>query len=173
MRDGADVVIGGVGQTDTSAMLDPVTGAGVVLIVPGTVASLDVTATMSGYLFRLTPPDTTQGAVLANVVAEDGITHVTVLDEGGNLDGGMAATFQTSFTNRGGAVTDTVPFSATDSAASVIDRATTQPTDGFVLLGDLPSDARLLAELYSRNLGPTHVASYVANISPLLANFGS
>lgn len=173
LKDGADVVIGGIGQSDTSAMVGPVTSASVPLIVPGTVSTTDAHAAQSGYLFRLAPPDTVQGAVLADVVANDGITRVTIIDEGGSLDGGMAATFQTDFTARGGAVAATIAYSATDSASSVIDQATREPTNGYVLLGDLSSVNPLLAEMYARNLGPTNVATYMANISPSLATLSN
>jgi hypothetical protein len=85
----------------------------------------------------------------------------------------MAATFQTDFTARGGAVAATIAYSATDSASSVIDQATREPTNGYVLLGDLSSVNPLLAEMYARNLGPTNVATYMANISPSLATLSN
>ncbi len=165
---GVDVIIGGAGQTDTAAMLDPVTRAGVVLISPNSFTSADP-AVRGGLFFRLSPPDTAQGSVLADVVGDDGITHVTVLAEHDDLDGGMAISFRAAFDARDGIITQLVTFEPTDSPASVIAQATSQPTAGYVFLADLSTTSRLLDQLQQRGLGPQKIATYVANVSPLLA----
>ena len=86
---GADLLVGGLAADDTTALVDSVTTAGLVLISPGSAGTINSPGATSGLFFRLSPPVSIQGDVLASAVADDGVTQATVVymdDEDGHRD---------------------------------------------------------------------------------------
>jgi hypothetical protein len=165
---GADVVIGGIGADDTTALVDPVTSAGLVLISPGSAGTIDAPGATSGLFFRLSPPVSIQGDVLASAVADDGVTQATIIYEDDPDGRAIDAAFGAAFAGLDGTVAAHVAVPPGETAASVIDRAVAVPTGGYVIVGDDSAVGDWLADLRGRDLDPLAVPTYVANISPAL-----
>lgn len=77
IADGASAVIGAASSSVTLNVIDDITAAGIVQVSPANTA-----AVLSGYsefYFRTAPPDTVQGAALANLIVEDGVKNLGIL----------------------------------------------------------------------------------------------
>jgi len=74
---GASVVIGAASSSVTLNAIDDITNAGVVQISPANTAT--VLSGYSPFYFRTAPPDSVQGAALANLIVEDGVKKLGIL----------------------------------------------------------------------------------------------
>jgi branched-chain amino acid transport system substrate-binding protein len=77
ISDGVSAIVGAASSSVSLNVVDDIAAASVVQISPA-----NTSAALSGYspfYFRVAPPDTVQGAALANVIIEDGIESIGVL----------------------------------------------------------------------------------------------
>jgi ABC-type branched-subunit amino acid transport system substrate-binding protein len=165
---GNDVVIGGLAAEDTTALVEPTTTAGMLLISPGASGTITARGATSGLFFRLSPPVSIQGDVLASAVADDGVTQATIVYAAGPDGQAIDAAFGPAFTGLDGTVVAQVAAAPGEQASAVIDRATTTQAGGYVLVGDDETVGTWLAAMRERGLGPLAAPTYVANISTAL-----
>ena len=76
---GADVIIGAASSSVSLSVIDKITGAGVVQISPANTSTAFDTYKDEGLYFRTAPSNVLQAAVMAKLVAEDGIQNVAIL----------------------------------------------------------------------------------------------
>lgn len=82
---------------------------GVPMVSPSATSPALSTAEDNGLFFRTSPSDARQGAVLAEILAEKGITEVAVTYTNNDYGKGLADSFQTAFEEAGGTVTTSTP----------------------------------------------------------------
>lgn len=77
ITDGVSAIIGAASSSVTLNVIDDVDAAGIVMVSPA-----NTSTSLSGYsdfYFRTAPPDTAQGAAVADLMMEDGATNIAVL----------------------------------------------------------------------------------------------
>ncbi|MCC6224883.1 MAG: ABC transporter substrate-binding protein [Microthrixaceae bacterium] len=165
---GADVVIGGMEGFSTSRLVDQVVSAGVVLLSPGLPSGVSSVLARSGRFFRLTPPVSVQGAVLAAAVAEDGHTTAALVVSA-DADGlAMSEAFKTAYEAFDSTVTATITVGQDQPMGPQVGQALALGTDALVVMAGDEAAGAVLAELLAQGQGPTIRPTFVANISPSL-----
>ncbi|MCK0148535.1 ABC transporter substrate-binding protein [Marivita sp. S6314] len=108
--DGVSAIMGADCSGVTGAVLANVAVPnGMVMISPSATSPALSAAEDNGLFFRTAPSDARQGAVLAEVLVEKGITSVAVTYTNNDYGKGFADAFQSSFEAAGGSVTLTAP----------------------------------------------------------------
>lgn len=77
--DGVHVLIGPAASGVTVAIMEEAVAAGMIIFSPSNTAAELIDADHDGYFFRTAPPDTLQGAALADVLLRDGIERVAIV----------------------------------------------------------------------------------------------
>jgi branched-chain amino acid transport system substrate-binding protein len=94
----------------TNAVANQVTiPNGVVMISPSATSPALSDIEDNGYFFRTAPSDARQGAVLADILNDRGITEIAVTYTNNDYGKGLADAFQTAFEATGGTVSISVP----------------------------------------------------------------
>ena len=96
--EGVHAIVGPLSSTVTLAVVSSVAReAGIPVISPSATSPALSTADDNGYLFRTTISDAAQGAVLAELATEEGLTNVGVLFRDDAYGQGLADTFAEAF----------------------------------------------------------------------------
>lgn len=104
--DGVSGIIGALCSGATTAALQNVAVPnGMVMISPSATSPALSTIEDNGLFFRATPSDARQGAVMADILLEEGITSVAVTYTNNDYGKGLADSFEANFTANGGEVT--------------------------------------------------------------------
>lgn len=104
--DGVSGIIGALCSGATTAALQNVAVPnGMVMISPSATSPALSTIEDNGLFFRATPSDARQGAVMAEILLEEGINSVAVTYTNNDYGKGLADSFEANFTANGGEVT--------------------------------------------------------------------
>jgi branched-chain amino acid transport system substrate-binding protein len=104
--DGVVAIMGADCSGVTGAILANVAVAnGIPMISPSATSPALSTAEDNGLFFRTAPSDARQGAVLADILADRGITEVAVTYTNNDYGKGLADSFAANFTANGGTIT--------------------------------------------------------------------
>ncbi len=104
--DGVSGIIGALCSGATTAALQNVAVPnGMVMISPSATSPALTTIEDNGLFFRATPSDARQGAVMADILMEEGIKSVAVTYTNNDYGKGLADAFEASFVALGGEVT--------------------------------------------------------------------
>ena len=104
--DGVVAIMGADCSGVTGAILANVAVAnGIPMISPSATSPALSTAEDNGLFFRTAPSDARQGAVLADILAERGVTEVAVTYTNNDYGKGLADSFAANFTGNGGTIT--------------------------------------------------------------------
>ncbi len=104
--DGVVAIMGADCSGVTGAILANVAVAnGIPMISPSATSPALSTAEDNGLFFRTAPSDARQGAVLADILAERGVTEVAVTYTNNDYGKGLADSFAANFTSNGGTIT--------------------------------------------------------------------
>ena len=134
--EGAVAIVGALSSGVTIASAQSVTiPRGVLLISGASTAPSITTLEDNDFLFRTTPSDAAQGAVLARLADEQGYQTVGVMYINNAYGEGLAAQFEESFMELGGTVTAMVPHEdAQPTYASELERATEGSPDALAVM---------------------------------------
>ena len=108
---GVAAIVGPSASGDTQQVWEAMRPKGTVVISPAATSpsllALEPTSSDSapGFLWRVAPPDSLQGVVIADDMLARGVTSVAVVRETGAYGEGLAKVFQETFTARNGKVT--------------------------------------------------------------------
>jgi ABC-type branched-subunit amino acid transport system substrate-binding protein len=108
---GVAAIVGPSASGDTQQVWEAMRAKGTVVISPAATSpsllNLEPTSSDSapGFLWRVAPPDSLQGAVIADDIAARKVTNVAVVREAGAYGEGLAQVFQERFSAAGGTVT--------------------------------------------------------------------
>jgi ABC-type branched-subunit amino acid transport system substrate-binding protein len=107
---GVSAIVGPSASGDAQQVWDAMRTKGTVVISPAATSpsllSLEPSSSDAapGFLWRVAPPDSLQGAVIADDMAARMVKHVAVVRESGAYGEGLAKVFQERFTGQGGVV---------------------------------------------------------------------
>ena len=164
LQRGVDAVIGAASSGVSLTFIDKVTGAGVIHFSPANTSPAFTTYDDNGLYFRTAPSDLFQGAVLAEVAANDGSTKPAVLALQDAYGEGLANAFTSNFTNAGGSLAlDPVIYDpqAASFEAEVGKVAAAKP-DAVVLIG-FEESKKIVQELIKQGIGPDKVQLYLVD----------
>ena len=134
--EGAVAIVGALSSGVTIASAQSVTiPKGVLLISGASTAPAITTLEDDDLLFRTTPSDAAQGAVLARLADEQGYSRVGIMYINNAYGEGLAAQFEESFAEYGGEVTAMVPHEDTQPTfASELEKATEGDPDALAVM---------------------------------------
>ena len=155
-----DAIIGAASSGVTLTVIDAVVNEGITMFSPANTSKDLTTYDDKGLYYRNAPSDILQGAVLADVVAEDGNSTVAIINLDDSYGNGLAEDFNSSFTDAGGEVTTTVAYAPDVQTfeAEVNEIVATDP-DAIAIFG-FEESARIVSELIKQGYGPADVAIY-------------
>ncbi len=168
---GVDAIIGPAASDDVSPIIDQVTGAGVVLISPSASSGSLTSLLDRGRFFQMSPSDTLQGQVLADVAAGDGMTSAVVLAQRDTYGQGAAFDFAQAFTAKGGTVASVITFDPTSLDPTAVSAALATNANAMILFGDNEPVGQLITSLSTSGKGPDRVPYYMGNISAALPQY--
>lgn len=158
----ADVIIGAAASGVSLSVINKITDAGVVQFSPAnTSPSFDDPETDPHNLyFRTAPSDVLQGAVLSNLVIEDGHTNVAILARQDSYGELLANQTEQGLEGGGATVAAKILYSAdaTNYTAEVNEVAATNP-DAIVLIA-FNETTKIIPQLISKGVGPQDVQIY-------------
>jgi branched-chain amino acid transport system substrate-binding protein len=161
---GVDAIIGAASSGVSLTFIDKVTGAGVIHFSPANTSPTFTTYDDNGLYFRTAPSDLFQGAVLAELAANDGSTKPAVLALQDAYGEGLANAFTNNFTNAGGSLAlDPIIYDpqAASFEAEVGAVAAANP-DAVVLIG-FEESKKIVQELIKQGIGPDKVQLYLVD----------
>ena len=131
----ADVIIGAAASSVSLSVIDKITGAGVVEFSPANTSPAFDTYDDHGMYFRTAPSDALQGAVLGNLVVQDGYQNVAILARQDSYGEGLANQVEKTIKEKGGSVATTQLYAAdaTNYTAEVNKVAASKP-DALILI---------------------------------------
>ena len=158
----ADAVIGAASSSVSLSVIDKITGAGVIHFSPAnTSPALDDAKTDPKNLyFRTAPSDVLQGAVMANMLIDDGFTNIAILARQDSYGELLAAEIEKGIKAGGGEVATKQLYSAdaTNYTAEVNKAAAAKP-DALVLVS-FDETKKLIPQLIAKGLAPADVPTY-------------
>lgn len=162
LNQGADVIIGAAASGVSVTVIDQITEAGVVQFSPAnTSPSFDSDEVDPNELyFRTAPSDVLQGAVIANLVSEDGFSNLGVINRQDDYGTGLAEVITENFESAGGTVVATEVYApdASNFNAEVQAMAAAQP-DAVVVVGFVET-LQIIPQMVRNGIGPDDVAIY-------------
>lgn len=156
---GIDAVMGTASEGTTLDVIDEVTGAGVVLFSPHNNAPAFTDYQDAGRYFRTAPSDALQGRALAELVADDGAEHVTVLARSDGYGAPIRSSFEAAAATLGLEVTVSTYSPADFDAARLVERSISSTTDAVAVIGLLES-AAIIDALVEAGQGPQELLTY-------------
>jgi branched-chain amino acid transport system substrate-binding protein len=160
---GVDAFVGAASSSVSLTIIDKITSSGVVQMSPANTSIALSTYDDNGLYWRTAPPDTFQGAVLGQLVANDDHKTAAVLALQDAYGEGLAKTFTEAFEGAGG----TIAFSkiydpkAADYAAEVTAVKAANP-EALVVIG-FDETKKILQELIKQGIGPQDLPLYLCD----------
>lgn len=160
LSEDVDAIIGAASSGVTLTVIDAVVNDGVTMFSPANTSKELSDYDDKGLYFRNAPSDILQGAVLAEVIAEDNVGTIAILNLDDAYGNGLAEDLTSSFEEGGGEVLATVAYSpdAQTFESEVNEIVATDP-DGIVIAG-FEESARIVSELIKQGYGPNDVPLY-------------
>jgi branched-chain amino acid transport system substrate-binding protein len=157
---GSDVIVGAASSSVSLSVIDSIVNAGVVHFSPANTSTAFDTYDDKGLYFRTAPSDVLQGAVMANLLAEDGHDNVAILARQDSYGEALADQVEKVFTDNGGNITDKILYDANASTfgAEVQKVAASQP-DAVVLIA-FSETIKIIPEMIKNNIGPDDLQIY-------------
>jgi ABC-type branched-subunit amino acid transport system substrate-binding protein len=149
-----DAVIGAASSSVSLSVLDKITSAGVVQMSPANTSTAFDNCDDNGFYFRTSPSDVLQGAVMANLVSQDGHDTVSIMARQEAYGEALANQVQDVFTQQGGQVVDKVFYTpeATNWSSEVQQIAAGDP-EAIVLIA-FEETTSIIPEMIRNNIGP-------------------
>lgn len=159
---GSDVIIGAASSGVSLTVIDAIQAAGAVMFSPAnTSTAFDEAPYDSPDLyFRTAPSDILQGAVMANLLIEDGRSNVAILARQDAYGETLAEQVATNLENAGSSVAATVFYGENaQSFDSQVDEIAAAGGDALVLIG-FEETATIVPQLITAGAGPQDVPTY-------------
>ena len=153
--EGVDAIIGAASSGVTLTVIDKITQAGVIMFSPANTSPALSDYPDNGLYFRDAPPDGLQGAVVAQLVIEDGNATAYILNLDDAYGNGIAAVVNDVLTASG---VEVLGVKAYDPAASGFDsevgEVVAADPDAIVLIS-FDEGSRILRTMVEQGIGPT------------------
>ena len=153
--EGVDAIIGAASSSVTLTVIDKITAAGVIMFSPANTSPALSDYPDNGLYFRDAPPDGLQGAVVAQLVLEDGNATAYILNLDDAYGNGIAAVVNDVLTASG---VEVLGVKAYDPAAAGFDsevgEVVAADPDAVVLIS-FDEGSRILRTMVEQGIGPT------------------
>lgn len=163
LQQGVNAIIGSASSASTLSIIDAVTQAGVVMVSPASTAVSLSTYPDQGLFFRVSPPDTAQGKVLAGLAKTDGAKTMCIFAEDSAYGTELAASVSENFTAQGGKVNMTATFMPGSVGTSADVQACAQSKPQSIVLISAGTGQELITQLVAADIGPANVDFYVSD----------
>ncbi|MGA0979511.1 MAG: ABC transporter substrate-binding protein [Candidatus Nanopelagicales bacterium] len=160
---GVQVIIGAASSGVTFTVIDKITSNGVLQISPANTAPSLTDYPDNGLYFRTAPSDVLQGAVIAGIASDLGLTSGATIAREDPYGVGLQDAFVKDFTAAGGTITAALTYdpAAPDFAAEVAEIAATNPE--FVQVVGFEETTKLLQEMIKQGIGPLDVQIFLVD----------
>src|SRR5437879_4265346 len=166
--DKVDAIMGAASSGTTKAIIDKVTGAGVVECSPSNTAAelTTITSNHGGYYFRTAPPDNLQGPALANVITGDGHSKIGVIVRNDSYGVGFGQSLSQALQKNGATVVagGVVAYDPQGTAFDAHGKKLTGAKPAAVALISFPDTGGLIIKtLIQQGFGPDKTSLYTAD----------
>ncbi len=163
LSEGVDAVIGAAASGMSLAIIDKITGAGVVQCSGSNTAPTFTDYDDGGFYFRTAPSDALQGPVLADVVVGDGHSNVAIVARADDYGKGLADATASALEGAGAqvALNDTYDPKATNFDSTVQKIVSAKP-DAVVVIA-FEEGKQILKGLIEAGFNPPEVGLYGAD----------
>ena len=160
---GVQVIIGAASSGVTFTVIDKITSNGVLQISPANTAPSLTDYPDNGLYFRTAPSDVLQGAVIAGIASDLGLTSGAAIAREDPYGVGLQDAFVKDFEAAGGTITAALTYdpAAPDFAAEVAEIAATNPE--FVQVVGFEETTKLLQEMIKQGIGPQDVQIFLVD----------
>ncbi|MCW2750614.1 MAG: amino acid transporter substrate-binding protein [Aeromicrobium sp.] len=156
----ADVIIGAASSSVSLSVIDKIVGAGVVEFSPANTSTAFDTYDDKGLYFRTAPSDVLQGAVLGNLVLQDGAKNVAILARQEAYGEALAAQAEKTIKDQGGTVGAKVLYSVdATSYTSEIQKIKDSKPDAIIVIA-FNETTKIIPGLIAAGVGPQDVKTY-------------
>lgn len=156
----ADVIIGAASSSVSLQVIDKITGAGVVQISPANTSTAFDTYDDKGLYFRTAPSDVLQGAVMANLVTQDGFSNIAIMARQDSYGEALADQVEKRFTDAGGNVVAKELYDANASNfGAEVQKIAAEKPDAIVLIA-FAETTNIIPQMIQNNVGPQDVQVY-------------
>jgi ABC-type branched-subunit amino acid transport system substrate-binding protein len=157
---GADVIVGAASSSVSLSVIDKITGAGVVHFSPANTSTEFDTYDDHGMYFRTAPSDVLQGAVMGNMVVEDGAQNIAIMARQDSYGEALATNVAKTIEEQGATVATKTLYNAdaTQFTAEVNEVAASNP-DAIVLIA-FNETTKIIPRLIAAGVGPQDVQTY-------------
>lgn len=157
---GVDALIGAAASGMSLAIIDKVTGAGVVQCSGSNTAPTFTDYDDSGYYFRTAPSDAMQGPVLANTIIGDGHTRVAIVARADDYGRGLMEATAKALEEAGATVALTQTYDPkTTNFAPVVQQVQGANPDAAVVVS-FEEGTQILQGMIEAGIGPSNIGVY-------------
>jgi ABC-type branched-subunit amino acid transport system substrate-binding protein len=155
ISEGVDAIIGAASSGVSLTVIEKITSAGVTMFSPANTSPALSTYDDKGLYFRNAPPDGLQGAIVANLILEDGNATVYIMNLDDSYGNGIANVINNVLTASG---VEVLGVKAYDPAAATFDAEVAEVVaadpDAVVLIS-FQEGSRILRTMVEQGVGPT------------------
>ena len=156
---GVSAIVGAASSGVSLTVIDKITSAGIVHFSPANTSPDLTTYADDGFYFRSAPPDTFQGAVLGQLMANDGATNAVFLNLDDAYGNGLAKYGIAAFS---GTSTNIVYNPQAAEFSADVAKAKAANPDAIALIG-FDETAKIIAEMIKQGVGPDNVPLYLVD----------
>ncbi len=160
LGEGVDAMVGPASSGVALTIIDQITAAGVTLFSPANTSPALSTYDDKGLYFRNAPPDGLQGAIVANLVLEDGAASAYILNLDDSYGNGIAAVVAAVLEESGVTVLGQKAYDPTAASFDAeVDEIVAADPDAIILIS-FDEGSRILRTAVEKGIGPTVKAYY-------------
>ena len=160
LGEGVDAMVGPASSGVALTIIDQVTAAGVTLFSPANTSPALSTYDDKGLYFRNAPPDGLQGAIVANLVLEDGAASAYILNLDDSYGNGIADVVAAVLEESGVTVLGQKAYDPTAASFDAeVDEIVAADPDAIILIS-FDEGSRILRTAVEKGIGPTVKAYY-------------
>lgn len=159
---GSDVIIGAASSGVSLTVIDRILDAGAIMYSPANTSTAfdEGDYAEPDLYFRTAPSDILQGAVMANLLIQDGRSNVTIMARQDAYGQTLAQQIQQNLEAQGAAVTETVFYGENaQSFDSQVQDVAAAGGDALVLVG-FEETATIIPQLITAGAGPADIPTY-------------
>ncbi|HYJ67136.1 MAG TPA: ABC transporter substrate-binding protein [Nocardioidaceae bacterium] len=160
---GADVIVGAASSSVSLSVIDKITGAGVVHFSPANTSTEFDTYDDHDLYFRTAPSDVLQGAVMGNLVVDDGAQNIAIMARQDSYGEALAENVAKTIEEQGATVSTKTLYNAdaTQFTAEVNEVASSNP-DAIVLIA-FNETTKIVPRLIASGVGPQDIPVYLVD----------
>jgi len=160
---GVTAIVGAASSGVSLTVIDKITGAGVIHFSPANTSPTFSDYADNGLYFRTAPSDLFQGAVLAQLMLDDGFDSIGIMALDDAYGTGLANALDSRFQESGGTITDKIIYNpqAAEFSAEVSQMKAGNP-QAIALIG-FEESTKIVQEMIKQGVGPDNVPLFLVD----------